>query len=353
MKQRSTSRFFFLILAVFALVIASCGSDSDSEGGSDSPDTTAAEGGAPTADLKVGMVYDVGGKGDKSFNDSAFEGLTKAADELGVEVKDLEPAADGSNREQLVRQLADEGYGLIIGVGFAFDEVMPGIAGDYPDIDFAVVDGSAEAENIALLQFAEQEGSFLVGAIAAQTSETGTIGFIGGVENGLIQKFEAGYVAGAEAVNPDINIEIKYISPDGDFSGFNDAAAAETIADGFYDGGADVVYHASGASGEGLFKSAVKADKWAIGVDSNQYLSATPEQQEHILTSMLKRVDVSVFDIIQTTIDGDFAAGSNVFDLSNDGVGYATDGDFIEDTDAIDALKQQVIDGEIEVPSAP
>src|SRR5690606_27309136 len=225
--------------------------------------------------------------------------------------------------------------------------VMPTIAADYPDQQFAVVDGSAEADNLALLQFAEHEGSFLVGAIAAQTSETGTIGFIGGVENGLIQKFEAGYVAGAEAVNPDINIEIKYISPDGDFSGFNDAASAETIADGFYDGGADVIYHASGASGEGLFKSAVKADKWAIGVDSNQYLSATPDQQAHILTSMLKRVDVSAYGIIETWVNGEDEAGSNVFDLSNAGVGYATDGDFIEDTDAIDELKQKVIDGEI------
>ena len=354
MKQRSTSRLLLLILAVFALVLASCGSDSDSAG-SDSPGTTEGSGGggSPEGSLKVGMVYDVGGKGDKSFNDSAFEGLTKAAKDLGVEVKDLEPSADGSNREQLVRQLADEGYQFIIGVGFAFDEVMPGIAGDYPDINFAVVDGGAEAENIALLQFAEQEGSFLVGAIAAQTSESGTIGFIGGVENGLIQKFEAGYVAGAKQVNPDIKIEIKYISPDGDFSGFNDAAAAETIADGFYDGGADVIYHASGASGEGLFKSAVKADKWAIGVDSNQYLSATPDQQKHILTSMLKRVDVAVFDVIDTALKGEFKAGPNVFDLSNDGVGYATDGDYIKDTAAIDDLKQKVIDGEIEVPSAP
>ena len=188
MKHRSKSVMILLLAAVIAMFTVACGSDDEDSGGVDSN--------------KIGMVFDVGGKGDKSFNDAAFAGLTKAGEELGVDVKELEPSADGSNREALLRQLADEGYGMIIGVGFAFDEVMPGVAADYPDTSFAVVDGSSEAANITNLAFAEEQGSFLVGAIAAQTSEAGTIGFVGGVETSLIKKFEAGYVAGAEEVEP-------------------------------------------------------------------------------------------------------------------------------------------------------
>jgi len=352
-KRRSKSIILVLLMAVLAIFTVACGSDDDGGSGSDTTADKGSETGDEGGDLKIGMVYDVGGKGDKSFNDAAFEGLTRAADELGVEVKDLEPSADGSNREQLLRQLADEGYGLIIGVGFAFDEVMPAVAGDYPDTHFAVVDGGSEGDNITDLVFAEQEGSFLVGAIAAQASETGTVGFVGGVETSLIQKFEAGYVAGAKAVNPDITVEVKYLTPDGDFSGFADPAKGRTTAKGLFDAGADVVYHASGGSGTGVFEAAAEAEQWVIGVDSNQYLTATPEQQPFVLTSMLKRVDVAVFGAIESFQAGSLESGVQLFDLSVDGVGFATDGDNIPDVAAIEALKQQIIDGEIEVPTAP
>lgn len=353
--KRSKSAILMLLVAMLAVFTVACGSDSDGDS-SKTDDTTKATDGTDTGSgeaLKIGMVYDVGGKGDKSFNDAAYAGLTKAAEELDVEIKDLEPSADGSNREALLRQLADEGYGLIIGVGFAFDEVMPGVAGDYPEIKFAVVDGGAEGENISDLVFAEQEGSFLVGAIAAQTSETGTIGFVGGVETTLIQKFEAGYVAGAKAVNPEIKVEVKYLTPDGDFSGFADPAKGRTTAKGLYDSGADVVYHASGGSGAGVFEAAAEAEKWVIGVDSDQYLTATPEQQPFVLTSMLKRVDVAVFDAIESFKGGSLEPGVQLFDLKVDGVGYSTSGDNIKDVDAIEALKQQIIDGEIKVPETP
>ena len=357
MKQRTWGRAFLLIFAAFALILASCGSDDDSGSGSNGGDGNGTEngnGGSENGeDTRIGMVFDIGGKGDKSFNDSAFEGLTRAADELGVEVRELEPSEDGSNREELMRQLADEGYDLVIGVGFAFAEVLPNIATDYPDTDFAIVDSVVEADNVASLVFAEEEGSFLVGAIAAQASETGQIGVVGGGETQLIQKFEAGYVAGAQAVDPDINIEVKYITPDGDFSGFADPAAGKTVAAGLYSDGADVVYHAAGQSGNGVIEAAVEADALVIGVDSNQYLSASPEAQPHILSSMLKRVDVAVFSTIESWVNGDFAGGTSLFSLENDGVGFATDGDLIPDTDAIDELRQQIIDGEIEVPSTP
>ena len=377
MKKRPWSRFLFL-LAAFALVLASCAS-SDSDGGSsggsdggsdgggesaatcqgktgeaDTAEAIGAEGDADGAGKRIGMVFDVGGKGDMSFNDSAFAGLTAAQDNMGVEVKELEPAEDGSNREDLLRQLADDGFDQIIGVGFAFAEVMPGVAADFPDTQFAIVDSVVEdAPNVTSIVFAEEQGSYLVGAAAAQASKTGTIGFVGGVDTELIKKFEAGYVAGATAVNADIKVEVKYISTGDDFSGFGDPAKGETIAAGLYDAGADVVYHASGGSGGGVFKAAAAADRLSIGVDSNQYLSAPEDQQACMLTSMLKRVDVSVYDTIKAFIGGAEGGEISAFSLENDGIGYATQGGQIPDTAQLDDFKQQIIDGEIEVPTTP
>jgi basic membrane protein A len=364
-----------LLAAAFALILASCASDDDDSGsgggGDDGGSETAAatcqgtpgeeetaeplgaEGDGDGEGVRVGMVFDVGGLGDKSFNDSAFAGLSAAAENMGVDVRELEPDAEGSNREALVRQLADEQYNLIIGVGFAFDEVLPGVAADYPNISFAGVDTSVEADNIASLQFAEQEGSFLVGAAAAQASQTNTIGFIGGVDTGLIKKFEAGFVAGVKEVNPDATVEVKYLSTGDDFSGFGDPAKGETTAAGLYEAGADVVYHAAGGSGSGVFNAAEAADRLAIGVDSNQYLQVDENQQPCILTSMLKRVDVAVYEIIKAYVNDEFEGGITTFDLANDGVGYATQGGQVVDTAALDDFKQQIIDGDIDVPTEP
>ncbi len=374
MKQRPWSRLLFL-LAAFVLVLASCASSDDDggdEGGGDGGSSEAAatcegtpgeddtaeplgaEGDADGAGQKIGMVFDVGGKGDKSFNDSAFTGLTAAAENMGVEVKELEPSEDGSNREALMRQLADEGYGLIIGVGFAFAEVMPGVAGDYPETQFAIVDSVVEdAPNVTSIVFAEEEGSYLVGAAAAQASKSDTIGFVGGVDTELIKKFEAGFTAGAEAVNPDIAVEVKYISTGDDFSGFSDPAAGETTAAGLYEAGADVVYHAAGGSGTGVFKAAAEADRLSIGVDSNQYLAASEAEQACMLTSMLKRVDVSVYETIKNYIGGTEGGEISAFSLENDGIGYATQGGQIVDEAQLEEFKQQIIDGEITVPTEP
>jgi basic membrane protein A len=373
-KQRPWSRLLFL-LAAFALVLASCASSDDDggDGGSsgsgggesaatcegktgetDTAEALGAEGDADGAGQKIGMVFDVGGKGDKSFNDSAFAGLTAAGEHMGVEVKELEPSEDGSNREALMRQLADEGYGLVIGVGFAFAEVMPGVAGDYPDTQFAIVDSVVEdAPNVTSIVFAEEEGSYLVGAAAAQASKSGTVGFVGGVDTELIKKFEAGYTAGAEAVNPDIKVEVKYISTGDDFSGFSDPAAGETTAAGLYEAGADVVYHASGGSGGGVFKAAAEADRLAIGVDSNQYLAASKAEQACILTSMLKRVDVAVYETIKNYIGGQEGGEISAFSLANDGIGYATQGGQIPDEAQLEEFKQEIIDGAIKVPTEP
>ena len=343
--MRKTARFAAVAMAA-ALTLSACGSDE----GTDSGD-------APTSDIKVGMAYDVGGRGDQSFNDSAAAGLDQAIDEFGMESQESE-AEDGeaeSAREERLRTFADAGYDPIIAVGFAYAASIGKVAEEYPDVHFAIIDDSSvEADNVASLVFAEEQGSFLVGAAAALKTETDQIGFVGGVETPLIQKFEAGYVAGAESVNPDIEVDVTYLTQVPDFSGFADPAKGKTAAQGMYDNGADIVYHASGGSGGGVFEAASESGNWAIGVDSDQYNTADPSVQESILTSMLKNVNVAVYEYLSQVNDGDFPSGVTTYDLEVDGVGYSTSGGFVDDiVDQLDELKQQIIDGEISVPTAP
>ncbi len=363
-----------LLLAAFALVLASC-SSSDSDGASKGSDDGGSTESAATcqgktgeeatpADLggdddpdgsgkKVGLVFDIGGKDDKSFNESAYNGLVAAEENMGVEVKALEPSADGSNREELLRQLAEDDYGLIIGVGFNFFDPLTAVAAAYPDTDFAIIDSVVDADNVASITFAEEQGSFLVGAIAAQSTQSGTVGFVGGVETDLIKKFQAGFEAGVNEVDPDVKVEVKYLTPDGDFSGFNDSAKGQTVAAGIYDAGADVIFHASGGSGAGVFKAAAEADRLAIGVDSDQYFQVDEDQQKCMLSSMLKRVDVGVYQTISMFAAGEFKGGTEVFDLANGGIGFSEAGGQVKDAAQIEDLKQQIIDGAIDVPTAP
>ena len=361
------NRWFRVLALLLPLVLfaAACGDDDDDEAtaGDDTTETTAADGGDDdddASDVKVGLVYDLGGRGDQSFNDSAAAGLDRAKEDFGIDAEELEPDEGGENREELMRLLADEGTNLIFGVGFLFTDSITAAAPDYPDTTFGIIDGFVDAPNVANLGFAEHEGSFLMGAAAAMKSETGHIGFIGGVEVDLIKKFEAGYVAGAKHVNPDVTVDISYITQPPDFSGFNDPARAKEIATGMYGAGADVVYHAAGGSGGGLFEAAKEASEggdskvWAIGVDSDQYNLADASLQPYILTSMLKKVEVAVYDTIERAVNGDDVAGATSYDLASGGVDYATSGGFVDDIAAdLDELKQQIIDGEIDVPDAP
>ena len=353
MRNRRWLRVFALLFGL-TLLAAACGSD---EGDTSTTEGTSDDGGgAPGEGIRVGLVYDIGGRGDQSFNDAAYAGLTQAQDELGVEIQDLEPSAGGEDREELLRTLADDGYDMIVGVGFAFAEAMTAVSADFPETTFAIVDdASITADNVTSLVFAEEQGSFLVGAAAGLETETDQLGFIGGVEVDLIKKFEAGFVAGAAEVNPEATVDVKYISQAPDFSGFNDPAKGKEIALGQYAAGADIIYHAAGGSGGGLFEAALESDARAIGVDSDQYLTAEPAVQSVIMTSMIKRVDVAVFEAIKSFVEGDLEAGVRTFDLSNDGVGYSTSGDFLsEDTIAkLEELKQMIIDGDITVPTAP
>jgi basic membrane protein A len=359
--MRNTKRFTSLAaIALLGLTAAACGSDGSSsttnapEGTQAAAGTTPA-GSAPAAAsaITAGVAFDTGGRGDGTFNDSAGRGLDKAVSELGVKKIELDAVKDedrASNLNLLVQQKANP----IIGVGFLFGDAMLPLAQANPDTTFAIVDSVVEAPNVRSLVFAEHEGSFLVGAAAALKSKTGHIGFIGGQEIDLIKKFEAGYIAGAKAVNPDIIVDSKYLGPAGDNSAWGNVAGAKEIAKGWYDAGADVIYTAAGGSGAGTIQAAVEADKWAIGVDSDQYLVAKPDEQKHILTSMLKQVDVAVFDTIKAVADGDTKGGVITFDLKSDGVGYATSGGYLDDIkDKLDAYKADIISGKIVVPTKP
>ena len=335
--------------------------------------------------LKVGVVFDIGGRGDKSFNDSAYRGMVKAAKELGgyikddpdnvnygtnIELKYLEPKQGGSDREQLLRKLAENGYDLVIGVGFAFTDAIKNVANDFPNVHFAIIDSCYAPDdhpaNVTCLLFKENEGSFLVGAIAGLKTQTNKIGFIGGMDIPLIRKFMVGYEAGAMYVNPELRkdgaILTAFVSDD-PAQAWNNPPKGKEIAISQYDQGADIIYHAAGGTGMGLFEAALEKDKWAIGVDSDQGKILAESQQEkdremakHIITSMLKRVDTAVFTIIKEMYEnGKVDAKVMAFGLKEDGVGYA----YNEYNKAlldpikpqIDELKQKIINGEINVPA--
>jgi basic membrane protein A len=314
-----------------------------------------AGGGAP---LQVGLAFDTGGRGDGTFNDSAATGADRAEAELGVTVTELE-ANNDDDRVPNLNTLTQNKNNPIIAVGFLWTDTVAAAAVANPDLTYAIVDSVVEEPNVKSLIFAEEQGSFLVGAAAALKSTTCKIGFIGGQEGSLIKRFEAGYRAGAKAVAPDIEIEASYLGAEGDNAAWNSPDKAKEIAKNWYSDGFDVIYSAAGGSGAGTIDAATEAtaagtQKWAIGVDSDQYLLATPEQQKVILTSMLKRVDEAVFQTIAQVQAGDTAGGIKNFDLSADGVGYSTSGGYLDDVvPQLEAYKQQIVDGEITVPTEP
>ena len=312
--------------------------------------------------LKVGLAYDIGGRGDASFNDSAAAGLDKAKADYGIKpenVKELTAAPNEAEdaKQTRLRQLASEGFSPIIGVGFAYAESLKVVAPEFPDVKFAIVDGAVEgAANVTPLVFAEEQGSFLAGVIAAYQSKSCHVGFVGGVEIPLIQKFQAGFEQGAKAAAPDVKIEEKYLTPAGDFTGFQDPTKGQEAATGQIEAGADVLYHAAGASGKGVFSAAKTANVKAIGVDSDQYNQTTvAESKDVIVSSMLKRVDVAVYDFVGAVAKNDLASLPEVFDLKVDGVGYSTSGGKIDAAlqEVLEGYKAQIIEGKITVKSTP
>jgi basic membrane protein A len=303
--------------------------------------------------VKIGLVFDVGGRGDKSFNDAAYAGLLHAKKELGVETAYLEPTGS-EDREAALRLFAARGMDLVIGVGFIFSSDVNAVARAYPNVHFACIDYSPDEKgpppNVAGLVFREEEGSFLVGAVAGLMSKTKHVGFVGGMTIPLIRKFEAGYGAGVIAACPECVVHSAYAGATPD--AFKDPARGKTLAISEIQAGADVLFHASGSTGHGVFEGAHDAHVMAIGVDSDQH----DEMPDTVITSMTKGVAVAVFDTIKSARDGHFVGGMRAFGLKEDGIDYVHEGPHAnripDDVKAkIALLRMDVVSGKIVVPS--
>jgi basic membrane protein A len=300
--------------------------------------------------VHVGIVFDAGGKDDRSFNAAAWSGVSRAAKDLPIVLRDAEPG-DPNSVEPALRAFAERGYDLVIGVGFSQTPIVEQVARDYPDLDFAIVDGVSQLPNVASLIFKEHEGSFLVGMIAARKSKTGVLGFVGGMDIPLIHKFEVGYEEGARAVNPDIRVIQNYVGVTE--SAWNNPGKGKELSVAQIGKGADVIFAAAGNSGLGAFDAAEQYGKFVIGVDSNQNWV----KPGHVLTSMVKRVDNAVYQIVRDRVEGRFQGGIHVYGLENEGIGYAMDQynaklippDVIRE---VEEAKKKIIRGEIKVTDA-
>lgn len=310
--------------------------------------------------LEIGIVLDIGGRGDKSFNDGAFLGGERVQHDLGAHVVYIEPG-DGSDREAGLRLLAAEGADLVIGVGFIFTDDLLTLAREYPNIRFAGIDLSIPVDslgsplplppNLRALKFREEEGSFLVGALAALTGKSRKVGFVGGMDIALIHKFEAGYRAGVKAVCPDCEVLVGYagVTPEA----FRNPLRGKEIALAMYNQGANVIFHASGSTGLGVLEAARATGKLAIGVDADQY----DEAPGYVLTSMVKGIDEAVYQTVKSVQQGTFSGGVQNFGLAEHGVGYVYNDHnkaLIPDSvrTVLDSLSARIIDGRIRVPSS-
>jgi len=304
--------------------------------------------------VRVGVVFDVGGRGDKSFNDAAFIGLMRGARELGIEPEYIEPAG-AEDREAALRIFAARGFDLVIGVGFIFTSDLITMAAEYPNVAFAGVDLAPPPDghlppNLLGLKFREEEGSFLVGSAAALLSHTHHVGFVGGMDIPLIHEFESGYRAGVRAVCPECEVSVAYagVTPDA----FKDPARGKELALAQIGRGADVIYHASGSTGLGVFEGARQGRIRAIGVDADQH----DDMPGVVVTSMVKRVEVAVFDTIRDVRDRHFHGGLTSFGLREHGVDWIHAGPHASGipravVTRVEGLRGRIVRGEIEVPS--
>ncbi|MFF2199265.1 BMP family protein [Streptomyces sp. NPDC058145] len=337
--------------AALALTATACGSTSSDN------DTSSSSSGDGKG-VKIGLAFDVGGRGDRSFNDSAARGADKAKKEFGGEIKELTAKTSDTeaDREQRLSDMAEAGYSPIIGVGYAYAASMTKVAAKYPKISFGIVDSVVDAKNVDSITFTEEQGSYLAGVAAALKTKKDHVGFIGGVDVPLIKKFEAGYVQGVKDTNSKIKVDTQYLSHGSDTSGFASPDKGKEAAQGMLDNGADVIYSAAGSSGNGAIE-AVNGVKgaWAIGVDSDQYsIPGLAKYKNSILTSMVKNVDLGVYDFVKSVHDGKPLTGTNTYSLSKDGVSLSTSGGFIDDIQAkLDAAKKKIVDGSVKVKTTP
>ncbi|WP_010530684.1 BMP family lipoprotein [Lentibacillus jeotgali] len=360
MENRKFILLFALLFSI-GMLLAACGGSGSEEGnaGSESgsnDDNSESSGGS--SDFSAAMVTDVGGVDDKSFNQSAWEGLQAWGEEHGMEKGqgfDYAQSNSDSDYAPNLNRLVREDYNLVFGIGYKLADAIKDVAGQYKDTNFAIVDAVVEGDNIASITFADHEGSFLAGAAAANKTNTNKVGFVGGTDSDLINKFESGFVAGAKTVNPDIEVEVQYA---GAFDAPDDG---KLIASNMYKNDIDVIYHASGATGNGVFAQAKdiknndpEREIWVIGVDRDQYEEGQIGDQNVTLTSMVKRVGNSVQQVSNMGMEGEFPGGEVLeFGVEDEGVGLADTNEEAytdEIAKAVEEWKQKIIDGEVEVP---
>lgn len=330
------------VTAALALTATACGESSDESSTSDN------------GQMKIGMAYDVGGRGDNSFNDSAARGLDKAKAEFDAQTKEL-TAKNGetpADREQRLQSLAEGGYNPVIAVGFAYKDAVDKIAPKYPKVSFGLVDSVADAKNVDSIVFTEEQGSYLAGVAAALKSKDDKVGFIGGVDLPLIKKFAAGFQQGVKDTKPKATVQIQYLSTGSDLSGFGSPDKGKAAAKGMLDKGVDVIFAAAGGSGAGAIEAvAGQKGAWVIGVDSDQALDpALAKYKASILTSVVKNVDTGVFDLVKSVKDGKPLTGTQTYSLAKGGVSLTTTGDHLKDIQTqLDEAKKKIVDGTITV----
>ncbi|MGW5252645.1 BMP family lipoprotein [Streptomyces sp. NPDC004012] len=341
-----------MAVAVLALAAAGCGkSSSESTGNSGGKNSSGYSG------KGIGLAYDIGGKGDQSFNDAAFAGFQKAEKEFKIGGRDVEPSDNETDADKVQRleQLAKAGYNPIIGVGFVYAPAVKEVAAKYPKITFGIIDDATDkASNVADMVFHEEQSSYLAGVAAAKATKKDHIGFIGGVDIPLIHKFRAGFVQGAKSVNPKIKIESQYLTQTPQEGGFASPDKGKDAANGQIEAGADVLYQAAGLSGQGVIQAAAAHKVWAIGVDSDQYQqSALAKYKDYILGSALKNVGGAVYDLTKSVVDGKPLTGEQRGDLKSGGVGFADSNPKYQAMKdvvaAVEKAQQDIIDGKVTV----
>ncbi|MEU8752622.1 BMP family lipoprotein [Streptomyces chartreusis] len=336
--------------ASLALALSACGGTSTEASSSDS------KGG----DKGLAIAYDVGGKGDQSFNDAAFAGLEQAKKEFGYATQDVEPTEGetDADKEQRLVSLAKQGYNPVVGVGYAYAAAVKGAAEKFPDTTFGIVDDSTvESKNVADLVFSEEQASYLAGVAAAKSTKTNTVGFVGGVDIPLIHKFQAGFEQGVKDTNPKAKVLTQYLTQTAEEGGFSSPDKGKSAAEGQIEKKADVVYAAAGLSGQGVIEAAAANKVWAIGVDSDQYTQeALAKYKDSILTSAMKDVAKAVYNLAKSVEDGKPETGivrgdlkSGEVSLSNSNPKFADDAEVQE---AIKTAKEKIISGEIKVKTS-
>ena len=339
---RRRSGTLVALLAV-ALLAGACGGGDDGSSGS-----------AGAGSEEIGVVYDVGGLGDQGFNDAALLALTRAEDELDLTVQEFETDDSGSDREALLRLLAEQGSGLIIAVGAAFRPAVEAVAEDHEDLTFVIVDDpGSDLPNVTSIDFAEEEAAYLAGAAATLASTSRRVGFLGGQDDARTHRSQAGFKAGAIRIDPKVAVDVAYLPPAGD--GVVDPATVREVALAQLGTGVDVVYGVPGAVSDPLFAAAQEhGGAMVIGSDTDRSLTADPAVAGVILVSLVKAVEAAVYDIVEAYAQGGLTAGAHRFGLAEGAVSLSAAGSLAVDARArVDELRQKIVDHQIQVPSTP